>query len=269
MIRVPVANFAMLLGAAIWGQAAQAGAFNPPAGEGIAILTGSFSDGRDFVDGAGRKFRSPAWRKFETQLHIEYGLTDWLTAVARPRVVSIHEGGRKGFRGEGVGASEVGLRARIWQPGEWVFAVQALARAPAASAQGRFAQWEDRGGVEARMVVGRRFVVLGMSGFFDVQIGVRTRAGRADELIGEQTLGLRPTPSLLVMAQTFTTQSLESPKRLAARGAPLGAQRVKTQLSLLYDLAPRWSLGAAAFRTLAVRDGAKETGASLSLLRRF
>lgn len=256
------------VGLCVAANAALAGAFNPQAGEGVAILAASFTDGRDFVDGAGRKWRAPVWRKFETQLHVEYGLTDWLAVVARPRLVSIREDGRKGFRGQGAGASEIGLQARLLRFCDWVVAAQAFARTPA-SPGGRFAQWEDRGGAEARLMIGRSFSAFGLPGFLDMQVGARTRGGRADEIVAEQTLALRPTPAVLVMLQAFATQSLESPRRLAARGAPGGARHLKGQIALVYDIAPKWSVSAAVFRTLLVRDGARETGATLAVWRRF
>jgi hypothetical protein len=246
----------------------QAGAFNPAAGEGVAILTTRFTDGRDFIDGAGRRWRAPRWRKFETQLHVEYGVTDWLAAIARPRVVSIHEDGRKGFRGGGIGASEIGLQARLWRTGDWAFAARVMARLPA-SPGGRFATWEDRGGVELSFALGRSFTLFGMAGFVDMEVGARTRGGRADEAIASQTVGIRPTEKLLVMIQSFSTQSVESPRRRALRGAPMGEWRITSQIGLVYEFAPKWSLGVAAHRTFLVRDGAQESGGSVSLQRRF
>jgi hypothetical protein len=255
-----------------------AGAFNPAAGEGVAIVSTTFTDGRDYVDGAGRKWRAPRFSKFETQAHVEYGVTDWLAAIARPRFASIHEDGRKGFRGEGfrgegfrgegVGASEFGAQARLFGNGAWVAAAQALARTPA-SPGGRFSTWEDRGGVEGRLLVGRSFAAFGVPGYLDMEVGVRTRGGRADEVVAEQTIGLRPTPALLVTLQTFSTQTIESQKRRLARGAPQGERRLKAQIGLVYDFASKWSIGAALSRTVYVRDGARETGATFSLWRRF
>lgn len=247
---------------------AWAGAFNPAIGEGVAILSTTFTDGRDFVDGAGRKWRAPRFSKFETQAHLEYGVADWLAAIARPRFASIHEDGRKGFRGRGVGASEFGAQARLFRYVNWVAAAQALGRTPA-SPHGRFSRWEDRGGVEGRLLVGRSFAAFGVPGYLDMEVGVRTRGGRADEVVAEQTIGLRPTPALLVTLQTFSTQTIESPKRRLARGAPQGERRLKAQVGLVYDFAPQWSVGAALSRTLYVRDGARETGCTLSLWRRF
>lgn len=250
------------------GGLAWAGAFNPPAGEGVVILTSSFTDGRDYVDGAGRKWRAPGFRKFETQAHIEYGVTEWLAVIARPRFVSIRENGRKGFSGVGLGASEFGAQLRLLRVSGWVFAAQALARAPA-SPGGRFVDWEDGGGVEGRLLVARGFALLGTPGYLDMQIGARTRKGRADEIVAEQTLAARPTPRLLVMLQTFTTRTLESARRRTSRAAPLGEWRVKAQIGAVYEITPNWSLGVALFRTLVVRDGAPEVGATASLWRKF
>lgn len=275
-MRIVFVTFARVARICIWSivlavaasARAQAGAFNPAAGEGVAILSSNFTDGRDYVDGAGRKWRAPGFRKFEVQARLEYGLNDWLAAIAQPRFVSISEDGRKGFRGAGLGASEFGAQARLLRFGAWVVAAQALARTPAAPS-GRFAQWEDRGGVEGRLLVGRSFSIFGAPGYLDIQIGARTRGGRADELVAEQTLGLRPTPRLLALAQLFAAQTLESARRRTLRGAPQGERRVKAQFGLIYDVTPQWALGVAVFRTVLIREGARETGATLSLWRRF
>jgi|APMI01.1.fsa_nt_gi hypothetical protein len=261
-------SIAMALLALCASAPALAGAFNPPAGEGVAILSGSFTDGRDFFDGAGRKWRAPGYRKFESQVHLEFGLTDWLAAIARPRFVSIREDGRKGFDGSGLGAGEFGAQARLLQFSQWVFAAQALARTPA-SPGGRFRDWEDGGGVEGRLLAARSFTLFGAPGYLDMQIGARTRKGRADEIVSEQTLGLRPFPRLLATFQTFTQHALESARRRIARGAPVGAWRMKIQIGVVYDVTAKWSLGVGVFRTLAVRDGARESGATVSLWRKL
>ena len=120
-----------------------------------------------------------------------------------------------------------------------------------------------------QLLVGRSFSIFGLLGYLDIQVGARTRGGRADELIAEQTLGLRPTPRLLALVQVFTAQTLESARRRTLRGAPQGERRVKAQFGLVYDVTPQWALGVAVFRTVLIREGARETGATLSLWRRF
>lgn len=74
---------------------------------------------------------------------------------------------------------------------------------------------------------------------------------------------------MLATLQTFVRQSLESPRRAWRRGAPLGSGFMKLQLGLIVDLDPRWSLGAAAFRTVVGRDAGREQGLTLSIWRRF
>lgn len=245
---------------------ARAGALNPPAGHGVVILATTFTKGGDYVDGRGRRWRTPPYSKFETQAHIELGLTDWLALVARPRYASLRTTiRRRDVVWRGLGASEFGLQARLATFAGWTLAAQALLRTPAAPQTG----WEDRGGVEGRLLLGRSFSLFGLPAYVETQIGLRTRGGRASEWVGEDTLGLRLAPSLLLFAQGFVTHTIETTAQRIARGAPIGALHAKAQLGVVYDLAAGWSLGAAVFRTLVARDAALETGATLSAWRRF
>jgi hypothetical protein len=260
------------IGAACWAGlvgsatgAAWAGAFNPKAGHGVILLTGTFSSASVFYDGYGRKFTTPGYSKFETQAHIEYGVTDWLAAIARPRVVSVVGGGSRPFERTSLGSSEFGAQALLWTPGSWSFAAQILARSPSAPSS----SFEDRGGVEIRWMSGWSFSMFGMPAFGESHLALRTRGGRTSEAVVDSALGVRPTPKALVMLQTFVVQTLESPRRAWRRGAPLGSTSAKSQISLTYDLSPEWSVGAAYFRTIVTRDGAAEAGAALSLWRRF
>lgn len=244
---------------------ASAGAFNPPAGRGLAIVTASFAGADVFHDGAGRRIRAPAYRKFELQAHLEYGVTDWLAVIARPRLSSVTTDHARPIEANGLGASEIGVQARLWAPGDWSFAAQVLARTPAAPKSG----FEDGGGVEARLMSGRRFALFGFPAFAETHVAVRSRKGRADEALVDTTFGVRVLPTVLVMSQSFVTQSLESPRRAWRRGAPLGSGHMKAQLAVVVDIARDWSIGAAVYRTLTARDASMETGASLSAWRRF
>lgn len=86
--------------------AAQAGAFNPEAGRGLAILTSGFADAPAYRDASGRLFRAPGYDKFETVLHVEYGLTPWLAVIARPRFVATRLDASPALSDHGLGVSE-------------------------------------------------------------------------------------------------------------------------------------------------------------------
>lgn len=259
--RLAVAFVLSLAGAA----PARAGAFNPEAGHGVVIVTSTFTDGRGYVDGRGHAWRAPGYSKFELQAHVEIGVTDWLALLARPRFMNATSDAARGFDKMGLGSSEFGLQARLFRLGSWTFAAQALARSPSWPNNA----FEDRGGLEGRLLIGYAFNLFGRSGYLDLEYGVRTRKGRADEFVWEETLGLRVAPKFLVLAQMFGQQSLESPKRMAARGAPLGSRMIKAQLGIVADLDAQWSIGASVFRSILVREGSSETGASLSAWRKF
>ena len=65
-------------------QAAQAGAWLMPEDHGQIVVTGSASAASDAFDNEGHSKSTPRYTKTELQALIEYGVTDWLTAMAIP-----------------------------------------------------------------------------------------------------------------------------------------------------------------------------------------
>ena len=87
----------------------------------------------------------------------------------------------------------------------------------------------------------RGFEAFGLPWFIEAQLGYRTRGQSGDELRADLTLGLRPRPDLLLMAQSF---SAFTPGAVASGG--YAAQ--KFELSGVYDLARDWSCSWARWR---------------------
>ena len=64
--------------------AALAGAWTLPQGEGQLIATGTFTTGDRAYDARGRLVPVADYRKFELTAYMQYGVFDWLTAIAAP-----------------------------------------------------------------------------------------------------------------------------------------------------------------------------------------
>lgn len=237
--------------------AVEAGAFNPEAGRGVAILTSSFSIAPDRRE-AGSAAKTPGYDKSEAVLNVEFGLTDWLATIVRPRFVSTRLAAPLGPSAHGLGATELGLQARILRSGGFVLAAQALARIPG----GRRSPLYDRGGGgEARLMAGYGFEIAGSPVFAEAHVAVRRRdGGRQSEALIDTTLGWRPLAPLLLMAQSFTTIETSGPRR---------ASWTKAQATLVWDYSAQWSISLAGFVTVQRRRAPAERGVIVGLWRRF
>ena len=79
-------QFTFSFAAAAFGPAsmARAGAWAQPEGETLVIAAASFADSTRAFDASGKLLPVSAWRKFELGFHVEYGLIERVTLLARP-----------------------------------------------------------------------------------------------------------------------------------------------------------------------------------------
>ena len=104
-----------------------------------------------------------------------------------------------------------------------------------------------------------------MPAYVDVQLAQRFRsAGPPNEFRADFTLGMRPVPQWLLLAQSFNVFS-------EGAGGPFfpSYDYHKLQLGVAYDLTPQWSLMAAAFTTFSGRNALQEDGATIGAWYRF
>jgi hypothetical protein len=263
---------------------AHAGAWLYPAGEGQLILTTTFADAQNAYDAGGRLVRTPSYRKFETRAYLEHGVTDWLTFVA--------EGGAMSFRGapapsdhinllvaeakaglpltaqpppgvkyEGIGLGAVGARAQLLAYGPYVLSVESGLRAASAEAR-RFLDMRGATQIDARLLVGRSFELLGVTGFAETQLGLRMRGQNGDEIRMDLAAGIRPWKGWMLMAQSFSA--------IAPRGGMatfVAAQ--KFQLSAVYELTPSISLQIGGVTALSGVNSPAERGVVSAIWWRY
>lgn len=236
--------------------AACAGAWLMPPGAGQIIASTAFSGSSRAFDAKGRLIVVPSYEKFGLGAYVEYGLTDWLTVIAAPAYDRIRQPPPAASY-DGPGESEAGARVGLYRSDAIVVSLQASLRTPGASindSQGPF-QPRRAGALDVRVMAGGNFEFAATPGFAEAQAGYRFYAqnqpgeGRLD-----LTLGLRPTPQLLVLAQSFNAISA---------GSGNGFRHslwTKLQPSLVYDVSPHWSLQIGAFATLAGVNAGRELG---------
>lgn len=253
----------MILGLAalLTPTAADAGAWTPEKGDGQVIVSGLYSEALEAFGDGGHPEEIPVFRKVELGVYAEYGLTDWLTAIARTELKSEAVGTPMALEDARFGLSGLGARVRLWQGGGGVVSAEVSGRVPTGG--GRRWEGDPDAEIDLRLLTGYGFGLGTWSGFIDVQGAYRLRPGAtADEIRADLTLGVRPRPRLLWLAQSFNTLSTAS-ESLATR------TEHKAQVSVVYDVTEHLSLQVGAIATLAGQNALRERGLITALWVRF
>lgn len=254
--------------------AANAGAWTLPQGQGQVILTleGKAADQR-FDDG-GARVSIDQFDKAELAAYFEYGLLDRVTLIVAPRFLRASMAPPDDQISTGFGRTELGGRVLLGRfdpptEGFWrgsVFSFQATALIPGTvDVSDPLLGSEGLAEYDTRLLTGTAFAAGGWTGFVDLAGAYRVRTGAApDEVRFDATLGLRPQPRLTLLAQAFTTATVEP-------GTPSNPDGwyLRAQLGVLYDLDAAWSVQAAVNTVVAGRNALAETGGLVGLWYRF
>ena len=261
-------QFTCSFAAAAFGPAsmARAGAWAQPEGETLVIAAASFADSTRAFDASGKLLPVSAWRKFELGFHVEYGLSERVTLLARPAVADVSSAGPPSGAYRGLSSMEFGARIELARVGDAVFATQGKVKLPGASDTGNPAlSGMTAVEVEGRVLAGYSLNVGGRPAFVDAQLGWAARmGGNPGEARLDLTLGVRPFDHLLALLQSFSAATT------GAGTAGYPSQRwSKLQPSLVYEFAPGWSAQAGIFATVAAVNARREQGAIAAVWRKF
>ncbi len=248
----------LAVGCARCPQAAGAGAWTLPEGHGQVVVTGTASRPTKAFDGSGSLQSTPRYNKNELQALIEYGVTDWLTAIGVPGLQHVDIAAPVDAQRTGFGNTEFGARVRVMQA-EQLGAVRAGHRPRARhlrhrqSGRGRLHRLRGRSARAVRRAASRSAACRhsSTSSSRSASAPAARRAKRALDL----TLRLRAAPQWLVLLQQFNVVSE------GAGRAPFPSNNYhKLQFSVVYDLTPQWSVQGGAFTTFAGRNALQENG---------
>jgi hypothetical protein len=259
-------KFLLLLSAALIPQPACAGAWLAPEGHGQIVVTGSASTATEAFGGDGSAKSTPRYSKTELQVLMEYGVTDWLTAIAIPSLQHVDIAAPTDASRTGAGNSEFGARGRIMQQDNWVLSAQGTVRVPGTFDNGNPAAIGYTGfDIDLRGLFGTSFVLGGLPAFADIQLAQRFRTGGPpSEARLDLSLGVRPAQQWLLLLQQFNVISEGSGR------PPFTSNNYhKLQMSVVYDLAPQWSLQGGVFTTFAGRNALQENGLITGVWYRF
>jgi hypothetical protein len=148
----------------------------------------------------------------------------------------------------------------------WVLSGQATVRVPGTVDNGNPAAVGYTGfDADLRALFGASFALGGLPAFVDVQLAQRFRTGGPpSEARLDLTFGLRTAEQWLILVQQFNVVSE------GAGRAPFTSNNYhKLQISVVYDLAPQWSLQGGGFTTFAGRNALQENGVIAGVWYRF
>ncbi len=247
-------------------RAAQAGAWNRVAGDGLVITDFTFGSGGRYFDGKGRLAPARTYSKSELASYIEYGATDWLMLVVRPSLDATRIGAPGGGHYTGLGGSAVGAQVHLYDYGPAVFAVQSTFRLPGTDSDRNPAEIGDtaREG-DFRALGGVGFHLGPYLSFIDAQGSYRLRSGgAAPQWHGDFTFGVYPLSRLLVMLQSFTTVPTGP-----GNAAFPSSRYSKMELKAVYQLNAAWAVQLGAYTTVYGRNALREQGVTTGLWYRF
>lgn len=241
---------------------AGAGAWTLADGDALVIATAGGSQARGAFADNRRRAPVSGFRKAEIQVLAEYGVTDRFTVRGRTELRHLRFEARGAETGLGV--SEIGGRYRLVQRGGFVASGEAnllLAEPDPSLDPGGAGLLE--GVVEGRLLGGYGFTLAGRSVFAEIQGAYRAAGGgAADELRADLTLGVRPRPDLLLLAQSFSVVGLP-------KGGLDGFDQHKLQLSGVYDVTPAVAVQAGGWSAVAGRNALDEHGLLAALWLKF
>jgi len=234
-----------------------AGAWTLDAGTGQAAVIATASTSTMAFDGARGLASTLRYDKFELDGLIEYGAADWLTLMALPQFQHIGIGSPTDAQRTGIGYTEFGARARLYNANDWVVSVQTTLRLPGTAQTGNPAAigYTDAQ-ADVRGLVGRSFTLGPWPAYFNMEVAQRFRTeGAPDEFHADVTLGVRPSPRWTLLAQSFNVVS----EGAGSWGFP-SYDYYKLQLSAVYALTPAMSLQLGGFTAYTGRNALQENG---------
>ena len=246
--------------------AAAAGAWTLDAGTGQLLVTTSASSASQAFDGARSLQSTPSYNKFEPGMLIEYGAADWLTLMLLPSLQHVDIAPPVGAQRNGLGYTEFGGRAKLYDFDSWVLSMQATLRMPGTTDSSNPAGfgYTDRQ-EDVRVLLGHSFSIGTLPAFIDFQAAQRFRGGGApDEFRADFTFGIQPQSNWLLLAQSFNVLS-----EGAGSWGPPSYDYYKLQFSAVYQLTPAWALQFGAFTTFMGRNAIQENGIVLGAWYRF
>jgi hypothetical protein len=260
-IRLLIAGLAAFGAAAAYG-----GAWTLPEGQGQVIAGVIATRSTHAFDDDGDPFSIPTYNKVEAELLMEYGMTDWLTMLISPGLLSVDIDAPTNAESTGPGYFDIGARVRLWSDPTSVLSVQVVGSLPGQHDDTNPAEIGNTDSeLDLRVLYGRSFTILDCPAFVDAQFAWRFRFDEPpNEARIDLTLGVRPHPRFMLLAQSFNTISDGTAENIFEDG-----REHKIQLSAVWNVTEKWAVQLGGIATIAGEDALRQRGVVAALWRRF
>jgi hypothetical protein len=230
------------------------------------IATSTFTRSTRAFDEDGDTVSTPRYDKLEVNALFEYGVTDWLTAMIQPQLLWTDIAPPTDAHTFGPDYTDLGARVRLWWDPDEVFSVQVLGRIPGRHNDSNPAEvGNTTPELDLRALYGHTFVWDGRSAFVNAELAYRIRFDDPpNEVRFDLTLGVRQSPDLLLLAQSFNTFDDGS-----ATGVFSDGRKHKVQLSAVWRLDEVWSFQLGGLATVAGVNTLQERGVVAAIWRQF
>jgi hypothetical protein len=250
-------RFIIATGLMTYATAAFAGAWTLDEGTGQLLVTSTAMQASTLFSTGNALQPIPHYNKDESQALIEYGVTNWFTAMFAPSLQHVDIDPPFAGARSGLGYTDIGGRARIWSDASWVVSGQVVFRIP-----GTFDNTNPAAigytdpEVDLRGLVGYSFKAGTLPAFVDVEVAQRFRiGGPPDEFRTDVTFGIHPADKWLLLAQSFNVTS-----EGAGTWGFGSFGYYKLQLSAVYEVTTSLSLQLGGYSTYWGRNALQENG---------
>ncbi len=195
-------RLAVLAACLVFPAAAEASAWPQATGDTQIIISYEPGNADKGFDANGDKSLSlDKWKTNEASLYVDHGVSERLTLTAK---VNYRDYTTDSGRFSGLSSIEAGGRWTVKRTDDFVFALGASAEG---LGKGRRTDFDlsTKGGTDydLRAYAGKSFRFMGKPAFIDLQAARHLRQYEASQWRVDATLGLKPSPKWMVMAQVF------------------------------------------------------------------
>jgi hypothetical protein len=250
-------RFIIATGLMSYATTAFAGAWTLDAGTGQLLVTSTAMQASTLFSTGSVLQPISHYNKDESQALIEYGVTNWFTAMIAPSLQHVDIDPPFAGARSGLGYTDIGGRARIWSDASWVMSGQVTFRIPGTYDYTNPAAigYTDPE-VDLRGLVGYSFKAGTLPAFVDVEVAQRFRiGGPPDEFRTDLTFGIHPADKWLLLAQSFNVTS-----EGAGTWGYGSFGYYKLQLSAVYEVTTSLSLQLGGYSTYWGRNALQENG---------
>ncbi len=244
-----------------------AGAWPQTAGDTQVIVSVTHALAHRTFDETGNAVSRGRFKKVETQIYAEHGLTDRVTLVGEAaRSTDKSEAFGREFTDTQFRRLELGARAYLFSWEETLYSIDALAILNAASGGDDPADSQS-GDMDVELAVntGTPIMFMGLFGFSAQRFAYRHRPGaRPSVASADATLGLNWGPDWITMLKSSNEYSIG--RTPSPRGHYWSS---KAEFSVVHRLEPGFAIEAGTFRTFIGRNVLKETGVKVGFWYEF